>query len=297
MPRTAPINSLEIVTISDQSEPISVTPYLIDRLLTTGDYANLIALYLFYYRTARYQKTNQPWATISFVATGLGWGTEKVAQKKQALVRLGLIEEIQEKRDDGTFGKMFIKVNYIHGFIQPIQGNDRPPENTGDGKIPVPVKSDANALSGKRGNALSDINTTDTKQTKSKADHPQASPDDKNKHYLPVTQQLADIIQSYKNIEITPSKIKAWSIEIRRLCQEHKINPFRIKQALTWYASQIGQPFVPVILCGSSLRTKFLQLEAAVKRSNEQPTRRGAIVPTDPQKFGRVAEAFTKEEI
>ena len=152
MPRTTTC-SQEIEIISDSSEPISVTPFLIDRLLATGDYSNLISLYLFYYRTARYQKTNQPWATISFVAKGMSWGVEKVSQKKQALIKLGLIEEIQGKREDGTFGKLFIKVNYIHGLIPPPPGNDRDRENTGGGKNPVPVESGGNALSGERGNA------------------------------------------------------------------------------------------------------------------------------------------------
>ena len=41
----------------------------------------------------------------------------------------------------------------------------------------------------------------------------------------------------------------------------------RIERALKWYKENAGGQFVPIVESGSSLREKFVRLEAAIARS------------------------------
>ena len=77
------------------------------------------------------------------------------------------------------------------------------------------------------------------------------------------------MIKSKKNIQFPADQIQSWAREIRILSEENKIPVPRIKEALKWYHDNIGGEYIPVIESGSSLRSKFLKLEAAIARSNE----------------------------
>ena len=52
-----------------QDEPIVIHKSIIDKFLKKDKPGDLIALYLFYYYTAKWQKTNQPKATTGYSAT------------------------------------------------------------------------------------------------------------------------------------------------------------------------------------------------------------------------------------
>lgn len=75
-----------------------------DLFLAQKNPGDLISLYTFYYYTAKWQKTNQPKASISYVAKGLHWNKDKVIKVKRQLEELGLIEEI--RRVDENSGKV-----------------------------------------------------------------------------------------------------------------------------------------------------------------------------------------------
>lgn len=93
-------------------------------------------------------------------------------------------------------------------------------------------------------------------------------PINKNKLYLPIAKDLADIITSKKKIRILPKTIPSWADEIRKLVTENQIPIKRVTTALEWYKENIGGNYVPVIESGKSLREKFLKLEAAIKRDD-----------------------------
>ena len=87
--------------------------------LPPKDRGNTVALYWFYYYTATWQKTNQPYATDEYVSgrviegrerSGLGWDVGKVARIRKILEGMGLIERIR----DGITGKAYIKINFYH---------------------------------------------------------------------------------------------------------------------------------------------------------------------------------------
>lgn len=87
--------------------------------------------------------------------------------------------------------------------------------------------------------------------------------------FLPLANQLKDIIQTKKNITITRPQLREWSKCIRQLSEQSNIPPERIKHALDWYTDNIGIMYVPVIESGKSLKEKFLKLEAALERSGD----------------------------
>jgi hypothetical protein len=89
---------------------------------------------------------------------------------------------------------------------------------------------------------------------------------DKLASFLPLAKKLAETVQSSKNIKVSQTKLTSWANEIRKLSQVEGVEPARIEKALDWYADHIGGQYIPVIESGSSLRTKFVKLEEAMKR-------------------------------
>ena len=110
--------------------------------------------------------------------------------------------------------------------------------------------------------------------------------DPTNEQYLTIAERLSNIIQSKKNIKHTPSQIRSWTKPIQKLIEKHltggnlSARKVRVKRALHWYASHIGEPYVPVIESGASLLEKFTKLENAIERetNNNRPKSKGPIV-------------------
>ena len=94
-------------------EPIVLSKPLMDKLLLQSHPADLIALYCFYYYTAKWQGTNQPKATTTYTANGLHWGEDRVRKMKKILILLKLIEEIVTRGEGNKVTGHFIKVNFI----------------------------------------------------------------------------------------------------------------------------------------------------------------------------------------
>jgi hypothetical protein len=133
---------------SEQDEPIVLSKFLLDRLLKENEFANLIALYIFYYYTAKWQKTNQPKATMNYVSQGLDWSGEKTKRIKKKLKELGLIEDVVSKMNSGKIEGHYIKVHFIWGV-------NHTTSLASSGKFPPVVNLGVNALSTNNINALS----------------------------------------------------------------------------------------------------------------------------------------------
>lgn len=97
--------------------------------------------------------------------------------------------------------------------------------------------------------------------------------ENKNKKYVPIAKRLERIIKFKKNINITPTKLNGWANSIRQLVETDGVEIERIKKALKWYKNHYNDEYVPVIESGSSLRGKFLKLEAAIER-DRKPTKK-----------------------
>jgi len=83
-----------------------------DLFLEQENPLDLIALYLFYYYTAKWQKTNQPKCTDKYAMKGLHCGYGKLKKTKNKLIELNLIEKIV-RRKNGKITGWYIKVYYI----------------------------------------------------------------------------------------------------------------------------------------------------------------------------------------
>lgn len=94
-------------------EPLILSKQLMDILLKEDQYSDLLALYSFYYYTAKWQSTITPKATTFYVAAGLGWTDRRVRKVKARLLELTFIEDIVERDSGGKVIGHFIKINMI----------------------------------------------------------------------------------------------------------------------------------------------------------------------------------------
>jgi hypothetical protein len=167
-----------------ENELIIITKQTFDAFLRSDFPADLIALYNFYYYTAKWQETNQPKCTTGYTAEGLKWSEAKVRRAKKELMQLGLVEDVQQKVNGKVTG-CFIKLNYIlkqetihhtndfpqggnesnHPYDFPQGGNVHRVENLQTNAL---SSNNINALNADNINALSSNTLTSETDTKTK---------------------------------------------------------------------------------------------------------------------------------
>jgi len=114
-------------------------------------WVDVISLYMFYYYTAKRQKTNQPKATTSYSAKWI-WITEKrIKEAKKYLIKYWLVEDFIDK-DKWRIIWWYIKINYVFKkeTIKKIW------ENPPSGKTHPVEKWPINALSNNNLNAINE---------------------------------------------------------------------------------------------------------------------------------------------
>lgn len=148
-------------------EPIVLSKSLMDLLLKEDEVDCLIALYIFYYYTAKWQKTNQPKATTDYVSNALHWHQDKVRRIKRRLKELGLIEDVVTYGEGGKITGHYIHVNFIWS-----KQKNHPPENQEGGTEKPPSgfyqgwqNPEGNALSSDKLNALNYNNKKNSKKS------------------------------------------------------------------------------------------------------------------------------------
>lgn len=104
------MNDIKLNDIAD--DLLILNKITVDRLFQLENCADCIALYVFYYKTAKWQKTNTVKVNNQYVKKSLKWGISKIQKTKQALKEHGLIDIVQ-RRKDGKIEGWFIKVSYL----------------------------------------------------------------------------------------------------------------------------------------------------------------------------------------
>lgn len=104
------MNDIKLNDIAD--DLLILNKITVDRLFKLENCADCIALYVFYYKTAKWQKTNTVKANDQYVKKSLKWGISKIQKTKQTLKEHGLIDIVQ-RRKDGKIEGWFIKVSYL----------------------------------------------------------------------------------------------------------------------------------------------------------------------------------------
>jgi hypothetical protein len=147
-------------------------------------------------------------------------------------------------------------------------------------------------------NKFEDSDTSQDNNSSNIEDKEKIPNKEKNKQYSPIAIRLAEIIKQERNINITPHRIRLWANEIRKLVENDRITPPRLKAALDWYEENIGGEYIPVIESGEALRTKFLRLEDAMKRAGVPPgdSRQSSNNKTKPSPPDRVIRRHFKSK-
>lgn len=139
---------------------IILTKQTCDLLLSQEKGSDLIALYVFYYYTAKWQGTNQPHCTTPYASVGLGWTIQRLRKAKKKLIELGLISDVKTVNESNKITGHYIKMNYIfkketesdHGVEKATGGNFNEVETPTPNALSV---NNLNASSDNSKNALS----------------------------------------------------------------------------------------------------------------------------------------------
>lgn len=133
---------------------ISIPKATIDRILKTENPKDALGLYLFYYYTAIWQRTDKPHCTTKFTAKGLKCNPDTIRKNKKQLTNLGLIKDMRLTNSKGQVTGYYIHVLYYEG--------NQPMKKPGAGKSQGLGKQGINAYSTNSINAYSTNNTVAT---------------------------------------------------------------------------------------------------------------------------------------
>ena len=104
---------MEEIKLNDIADDLLIINKItIDTLFKLENCADCIALYIFYYKTAKWKKTNIIKANDEYVKKSLKWGIDKIRRTKITLKENGLIDIVQ-RRKDGKIEGWYIEISYI----------------------------------------------------------------------------------------------------------------------------------------------------------------------------------------
>lgn len=95
-----------------EKEPLILNKSLLDLLLNQSNFADLWALYTFYYQTAKWQHTIAPKATVAYIAVGLKWTEDRVRKNRKKLLELGIIEDMITKDENNKITGHFVQISF-----------------------------------------------------------------------------------------------------------------------------------------------------------------------------------------
>lgn len=96
--------------ISD--ELLIVDKRTIDHLFSLDEPADCVALYMFFYKTAKWQGNRSIKANDVYIRKCLGWGAKRVTNAKQKLEDAGMIKKVARRKNGKIIGH-FIEVAYL----------------------------------------------------------------------------------------------------------------------------------------------------------------------------------------
>ena len=104
------MEELKLIDISD--DLLVINKQTIDKLCSLENAIDCIALYIFYYKTAKWQKSDTVKANDSYIIKSLKIGKSKLNKTKKTLRENGLIDVIQRRKENKIEG-WYIKINYV----------------------------------------------------------------------------------------------------------------------------------------------------------------------------------------
>ncbi len=229
-----------------ESRPIVIPKTIIDLLLKEDEPLGLIALYNFYYYTAVWQQTSQPYATVSYVARGLKIGIDRVRRLRRVLLKLGMIEDIQDRNAKGDFLPRYVRVNYL-----PVLLESRSTQNQGVKCLIANNKARHSLLETKQKKSFDKICAT----------------------------KLENLVRARRKLFRKVNK-KNWILHFKNLRTKSEVKQQRIKKVLLWYIKHFGEKYVPVAYSAKTFCTKFINIEDAMNRGIEEAKKGKKIIYT-----------------
>lgn len=112
-------NDIDLNDIADQL--LIVDQRTISHLFELESCADCVALYMFLYKTAKWQRTGSVKANDVYIRKCLGWGSKRVTTTKGILENAGLIKKVARRKDGKIVGH-FIEVAYLlhHNTRKPL---------------------------------------------------------------------------------------------------------------------------------------------------------------------------------
>lgn len=104
------MKELQLNDIAD--DLLILNKHTIDTLFSLENCVDCIALYIFYYKTAKWQKTNTIKANDEYVKKCLKIGSDKLKKAKDILKEKGLIKVV-DVREKGVIAGWYIQVSYL----------------------------------------------------------------------------------------------------------------------------------------------------------------------------------------
>jgi hypothetical protein len=239
-------------------EPVVTSKVTLDILLKQENPGDLIALYTFYYYTAKWQDTTKAKATTAYTAKGLQWSEPRVRRSKKKLIELQLVEDV--RITDSKTGKVkgyYVQVKFIWTLAEA-----HPVDLRGSGSCEGLVNRETNALQ------TINLNALRTKNKKRKEKNTKKKITKSPSKYYKLSKKLSEIVQTKKNVKHTTSQLTAWTKEFQKLKEQNDVSIKRQNAALDWYAKSKKDKYSLVIESGSTFREKFIRLESAMERAS-----------------------------
>lgn len=187
-----------------ENELVILTKQTLDIFLKQENPSELIALYTFYYYTAKWQKTNQPKCTTEYVSKCLHWNRHKVIRIKKQLLDFGLIEDtrIVDETTKKVIG-YYVKMNYIFKktTLEKTQCAQKP--HTGF-EAPQASVSKSDTVENGHTNALSTVNENALSTVSKKVSKKEQGENSKKT----ADQTFDELIESYTDNEELQTELK-----------------------------------------------------------------------------------------
>ena len=238
---------------SIEFRPIVITKATIDRIKKEcAKPMPVIGLYVFYYYTAIWQCTNQPRCTISYAAKAMKVGSHVIRRAKGELIRLGLIQDIQGRKDDGTMGVCFLQVRHYTALPK-----NRTAVKPDSGKLCV------NSYSTSKGNAYSTVI-----RGAEKSRHAQSA--GLFNLETPWSAKMARRMERFlvvKNMLKRKVHIASWQAAFTRLITEGGETRKNVREVFDWWKDNvIKNKYCPVVYSATGFCKEFARIEKAMER-------------------------------
>lgn len=91
---------------------VGITDITIRRILQEAS-VEALGLYVAYFEIAQWQGTYRVKATTGFMTKRVGWGKDKVIKYKKQLLDIGVIEDYQDKNEEGKIKGHYVTIKHL----------------------------------------------------------------------------------------------------------------------------------------------------------------------------------------